>query len=280
MWLGASFRKGTRLSGILYLHRIIDPRMHGSALSNMRMFRRLCGPDFYENVVLATTFWGSINPALGAQREKELCDNKDFWGQLVESGSQVVRLAEDEESSRRLLLSLARKDRSVLEAQKQMQAGKSVGDIAAFHRVAAECERKFNQEIEREYNRRSAELLRRDNEIREKIRQQNRATEKKRSEAARKVQDEEERRDMRRRARIEQQRREMERQERELEELRWARRQEKPYTLQEDPECREPPQGNVDNHHCKLRNVEKRRCDQCGYRLHSRYTNYTEYHRK
>lgn len=254
--------------------------MQGSALSNMRMFRRLCGPAFYENVVLATTFWGSINPALGAQREKELRDNNEFWGQLVERGSQLVRLDEDEESSRRLLLSLARKNRSVLEAQKQMQAGKSVGDIAASHRIVVEYETKFDQEIERENNRRSAEILRRENEIREQLRQQSREAEKKRSEAARKIQDEEERRDMWRQARIEQQRREVERQERELEELRWARRQERSYTLHEDPGCREPPQGNVDNHHCKLRNVEKRRCDRCGCRLHSLYTNYTDYYRK
>jgi predicted GTPase len=37
-WLETEYRKGTKLNAILYLHRITDPRMQGSALRNLRMF--------------------------------------------------------------------------------------------------------------------------------------------------------------------------------------------------------------------------------------------------
>ena len=40
-WLGE--RK--KLSGILYFHRIIDPRLTGTARANLRIFKRLCGDD-------------------------------------------------------------------------------------------------------------------------------------------------------------------------------------------------------------------------------------------
>lgn len=52
-WLAAAYSKSVRLAGIIYLHRIIDPRMQGSALKNLRMFQKLCGDGNLGSVVLA-----------------------------------------------------------------------------------------------------------------------------------------------------------------------------------------------------------------------------------
>ena len=55
-WLEETYIKGFLLSGLLHLHRITDVRMGGSAMRNLRMFRRLCGPDALTKALLVTTF--------------------------------------------------------------------------------------------------------------------------------------------------------------------------------------------------------------------------------
>lgn len=117
-------QQGKRLNGIIYVHRILDPRMQGTALSNMNMFRRLCGSDCFPNVVLATSFWSEVDPAEGARRERELCETDEFWGQLVKKGSRVVRIGLDDRADQRLLLRIAQNKKVVFQAQQEMLDGK------------------------------------------------------------------------------------------------------------------------------------------------------------
>jgi hypothetical protein len=46
-----------KFSGIIYFHRISDPRMEGSTIKQLQLFRELCGDDsgMLKNVILATT---------------------------------------------------------------------------------------------------------------------------------------------------------------------------------------------------------------------------------
>jgi len=60
LWFSESLKRGIRLSGILYLHRISDRRMTGSAKKNLLMFKKLCGNNALVNVTLATTMWGTV----------------------------------------------------------------------------------------------------------------------------------------------------------------------------------------------------------------------------
>jgi hypothetical protein len=57
-WLEVTYRQNAKLTGIVYLHRISDVRMDGSAMLNLNMFRKLCGEQPMKNVVIASTFWG------------------------------------------------------------------------------------------------------------------------------------------------------------------------------------------------------------------------------
>ena len=98
--------------------------MQGTALSNMNMFRRLCGSDCFPNVVLATSFWSEVDPTEGARRERELYETDKFWGQLVKKGSPVVRIGLDDRADQRLLLRIARNNKVFLRAQKEMQDGR------------------------------------------------------------------------------------------------------------------------------------------------------------
>lgn len=43
VWLAASYSARTKLTGIIYLHRVSDNRMQGTALMNLGMFKKLCG---------------------------------------------------------------------------------------------------------------------------------------------------------------------------------------------------------------------------------------------
>jgi hypothetical protein len=56
--------------------------MEGSALRNLRMFRKLCGEDFMKSVVLGTTFWDKVGEEQGADREKELLETDDFFKEM------------------------------------------------------------------------------------------------------------------------------------------------------------------------------------------------------
>ena len=190
-WLESSFRSGTRLNGLIYLHRIIDPKMQGSALNNMRMFRKLCGPECFANIILATTFWNDVPAALGAQREKQLKENDEFWGKMVKKGSEVVRLGQGREEGIELLMTIASKQKITLQSQREMvDENKSAAETAAAHSVHEEVRRQ-REEFERrmeEERKESERLLREQARLREEALESERVRaaeeERKRAEAA------------------------------------------------------------------------------------------------
>ncbi|KAK0099504.1 hypothetical protein ONS96_008343 [Cadophora gregata f. sp. sojae] len=103
-WLTYSYTQKVRLSGILYLHRISDPRMQGSAKLNLSAFIKLCGPEALKKVVLATTMWEALKEdSDGARREKELMETPEFWGWMMSHGSQVRRHQNNRQSAMELL---------------------------------------------------------------------------------------------------------------------------------------------------------------------------------
>jgi hypothetical protein len=83
------YQKPYKLAGVVYLHRITDPRINGPAVKNFHVVARICGRPNMSNVVLVTTFWGQAARDTGTQREAELKDT--FWKEISEKGCQVVR---------------------------------------------------------------------------------------------------------------------------------------------------------------------------------------------
>jgi len=89
--------KRRQLTGLLYVHRITDNRMAGTALRNFHVFEQLCGESF-NNIVLTTTMWGKVeSEEEGTLREKELTDN--YWKAMIERGSSVKRFLYTRESA-------------------------------------------------------------------------------------------------------------------------------------------------------------------------------------
>ncbi|CAG7925016.1 unnamed protein product [Penicillium olsonii] len=93
-WLKDSYGNAEKLHGVIYLHSINKPRMEGSALRNLRMFRQLCGESPLKNVILATTFWGEVTAQAGDNREEELRQRPEFWGQMIDGGSRMMRFTD------------------------------------------------------------------------------------------------------------------------------------------------------------------------------------------
>ncbi|KDQ53046.1 hypothetical protein JAAARDRAFT_39759 [Jaapia argillacea MUCL 33604] len=92
-FLKAEYDQNQKLAGIIYMHRIIDPRMGNSSQRNLRMFKKLCGAESMKNVVIITTMWDKLeSPQEGEQRELELKTKEGFFKTLIDQGAQLVRL--------------------------------------------------------------------------------------------------------------------------------------------------------------------------------------------
>jgi len=162
-WLGVTYDNKIKLSGLIYLHRITDVRMTGSAKRNLFMFQKLCGSDCLPNVILATTMWGLVEPNLGAAREKELVETEDFWGYMKRSGSSVVRHMGTRTSAMQILeLLLNRCHEMTLAIQQEINVeGRDLDDTGAGRQV--------NEDILKERERHQRELRELESDMREAI---------------------------------------------------------------------------------------------------------------
>lgn len=137
-WLAATYKQGQKITGVIYLHPINQPRMEGSSLLNLTIMQKLCGSETFENVVLASTFWDLVEEEFGTRRENELCQTPQFWGGMQRNGSKVVRI-QDYAQSKDVLLQLAGKREVALQIQREMvENEKKLSDTAAGQKLNQE----------------------------------------------------------------------------------------------------------------------------------------------
>jgi hypothetical protein len=101
-WLALAYENDVYLSGIIYLHRITDLRIHGAALRALNIMKGLCGSENYQNIIIATTRWDELggnqrNKAL--KRQDELCQKEWFWGDIIQAGGCAIPLADPSSDS-------------------------------------------------------------------------------------------------------------------------------------------------------------------------------------
>ena len=121
-FLSATYKSNLKLSGIVYLQRITDPRMTHGGRANLVMFRALCGDDPLRKVVLATTFWGEmVNTTKALQHEEELKTNSDYWGDMLSRKATMARFHDTQESALNILRGLMEKEEKIsLQIQQEM----------------------------------------------------------------------------------------------------------------------------------------------------------------
>ncbi len=113
----ASTAKPSYCAAILYLHRISDNRMTGSAMRNLHLLKKLCGPDALKNVILVTTMWDQIrSQADGENRQRGVAGESRVLGRHDQDGfgSRVLRHTNDQTSARSLVSSLLRSSNTAL----------------------------------------------------------------------------------------------------------------------------------------------------------------------
>lgn len=156
-FLSSTYKTNVKLTGIIYLHRISDNRMSGSALRNLRMFKELCGEDAYKHIVLATSMWGKEEEEKAIGRERELVDAGGFWSTMRERGSAVMRWLGESNSAHdivdHLLLARSRHGSIALKIQKELvDEGKRLVNTSAgqeVNRELSELREKMESELRR-----------------------------------------------------------------------------------------------------------------------------------
>jgi hypothetical protein len=172
-WLTASYSNSIKLHGIIYLHRITDPRMQGSGMRNLHMFKKLCGDKNLSNVIMATCQWERVLEADGIERERQLKETPHFWGYMIDRGSQMHRHYNTRESALRLIDSLvggtAARPKIVLDIQTQMvDEGKDLASTGAGQAV--------DDAISKERQRFAKEIAESQADIREALASRDRET--------------------------------------------------------------------------------------------------------
>lgn len=71
--------------------------MAGSPLRNLRMFGELCGDRAAHKVILVTTMWDKIDPAVGERRLSEL--EYKYFHELIRRGATVMRFNNTSQSA-------------------------------------------------------------------------------------------------------------------------------------------------------------------------------------
>jgi hypothetical protein len=102
-FLAKLYISGRQVTGLIYVHRITDPKMQGSAVKNLEVFRRLCGAKCFPQVALVSTMWeelrGNEAQAIGREREAELRSKDAFWGAMDKGKSRTFRHFGEKESA-------------------------------------------------------------------------------------------------------------------------------------------------------------------------------------
>jgi hypothetical protein len=115
------------LNGLIYVHRISDPRMGKVSKRNLRMFKQLCGDDSLRNVCITTTYWDQlVTKEKGEEREKELRESADLFKPLIDEGAQLVRHDKGITSARSIVNYLIHKDPTKLQIQIELDAGRTL----------------------------------------------------------------------------------------------------------------------------------------------------------
>ena len=176
-WLGDSYRNNILLNGIIYLHRITDIRMQGSARKNLIMFKELCGQDALKKVILVTTMWDRISDEEGVKREKELTETPEFWGWMLAKGSTCHRHCNTEESAKQVVHQLSNHNTPIAtELQKQLiDENRSLDQTSAGRELQSEIlkeKKKWAKERREIEENMKAAIRQRDRETEEMMREE------------------------------------------------------------------------------------------------------------
>ena len=125
-WLAVEYHGGKKLSGLIYLHPIIDVRFDQSARRNLSLFEKIIGHSGMEVLTLITTKWDKaqsddISGSYEAFEKRESRYREDYWAPLLEEGAKLERAEKGKEALFGLFDHILLQSRgAALDIQKQM----------------------------------------------------------------------------------------------------------------------------------------------------------------
>ena len=140
-----SNKQGARLAGVIYMQRISDLRVGGSARRDFRMFQELCGEEAYPNVIIVTNMWGAVTAEDGNDREHELASKDIFFKPILDKHAKMLRHNNTKQSAHQIIQNFVEKDPVVLQIQRELGEGMDITQTAAYKQLDKEmselCER-------------------------------------------------------------------------------------------------------------------------------------------
>lgn len=132
-YLAETYHDEKRLNGVILLQPITGTRIQGSERMRMRLFEKVCGPDAYGNIVIATTMWSDLaDTAVGLERMKERMQRDSLWGPMIEKGACVVKHDNSPSSAREIVERLVNKSKVTLQMQEELvNNGGKIGRTSA-----------------------------------------------------------------------------------------------------------------------------------------------------
>ncbi|KAG2342299.1 hypothetical protein BDR05DRAFT_976483 [Suillus weaverae] len=131
-YLSNAYEHGSKLAGVIYMHRISDYRMGGKSKGNFKIFRELCGESSLKNILIVTNMWSEVKPEIGEAREVELASKDKFFKPLLEKGARMLRHDGTLESAHTTLRYLINSHPATLRIQREIvDEHKSIEKTAA-----------------------------------------------------------------------------------------------------------------------------------------------------
>lgn len=125
--------------------------MGGVARKNFRLFRKLCGDDALNHVVVATNMWGDVSLEIGERRERELSESDLFFKPALDKGAQLRRHDNTLDSAYTIIRSIIGFAPQPLLIQREtVDEGKALAQTGAGQDLQAELDRqaaKYRGEI-------------------------------------------------------------------------------------------------------------------------------------
>ncbi|KAI5993739.1 hypothetical protein F5J12DRAFT_726660 [Pisolithus orientalis] len=157
----------SRVTGLIYVHRIVDTRMGGKSQNNLRMFHKLCGEDSLKNVSIITTMWDKVTPEEGQQREQELRSGHNLFKPLLDKGAVLERYDGTPQSASNIIDYLLRKEsttvqivRELVEEQKPLEETAAGAELRGVINALLEKHKKEICELQEKMMREMAEMRR------------------------------------------------------------------------------------------------------------------------
>ena len=178
------YEKGSKLAGVIYIHRISDKRFTGITGRNFKMFRELCGDTTLKNVILVTNMWGEVSRDIGEAREDEL--TSDFFKPVLDKAAQMARHHNTAQSAHDIIRRIMKNRPVALQIQRELvDEHKDIVDTAAGGVI--------NQELKEQIRKHQVELRMVQEEMMQAMKERDEEARQELEEESRKLQEEMER---------------------------------------------------------------------------------------